>query len=175
MHICLTQFSNLIFLGENDWRGLMEPCNGVSSILRYVNRLACLCSLLELCNDIKKDYLLLELNMLLHRAGVRSNQIPTCTQEIVKVGRERLQVQYLCQNFVSLHLQTIGSAQLHVDSPAISNCIEHDLSSCAVLKRGEVELGSGTCRCDTWAQSWVRRLSIVVLDWHLAFSGGRSW
>ncbi len=43
---------------------------------------------------------------------------------------------------------------------AVSNCVEHDGTSYAVLKHVEVEFCCGACRCDTGAQCWVHRVNV---------------
>ncbi len=43
---------------------------------------------------------------------------------------------------------------------AVSNCIEYGGTSYAVLKRVEVELWCGMCRCDTGTQCWVHRVNV---------------
>ncbi len=44
--------------------------------------------------------------------------------------------------------------------PAVSNCVEHDGTSYAVLKRVEVEFWCGTCTCDPGTQRSVRRVNV---------------
>ncbi len=43
---------------------------------------------------------------------------------------------------------------------AESNCVGHDGTSYAALKRVEVEFWCGTCRCDTGTQCWVHRVHV---------------
>ncbi len=52
---------------------------------------------------------------------------------------------------------------------AVSNCVDHDDTSYAVLKHVEVEFWCGTCRCDTWTHNVqytgsMLRLPILVLE-----------
>ena len=47
---------------------------------------------------------------------------------------------------------------------AVSNCVEHDGTSYAVLKCVEVELWCGTCTCDTETQRWVHWVNVNVVN-----------
>ncbi len=51
---------------------------------------------------------------------------------------------------------------------AISNCVQHDGTSYAVLKHVEMEFWCGMCRCDTGTQCWytgsMSRLPTLVLE-----------
>ncbi len=48
----------------------------------------------------------------------------------------------------------------HCTILAVSDCIEHAITSYAALKRVEVKFGCATNRCDPWTQCWVHRFNV---------------
>ncbi len=61
-----------------------------------------------------------------------------------------------CDSNISSHLST----DLPDTDLAVSNCVTHDGTSYAVLKRVEAEFWCGTSRCDTGTQCWVHRVNV---------------